>query len=88
MISVLNTLKEGTVPKIKKPFTKEGCQENVNSLLAGIKALGVPDDKLFKPNDLLLGENIPTVVTTLIELGKAVCIPSRVFTNFSLIIVN
>jgi len=68
---VINTLKEGSIPKIKRPFTKDGCIENIEAFLSACKSMGVPEDKLFKANDLYLGENIPQVVIGLIELGKS-----------------
>ena len=68
---VINTLKPGSVAKIQKPFTKEKQLENINSFLNAVKAYGVPEDKLFKPEDLNPGENIPNVINCLLALGRA-----------------
>lgn len=67
---VMNVLQPGSVPKIQKPFTKEKQLENVNNLLKALKAYGVPEDKLFKPEDLNPGENIPNVINCLLALGR------------------
>lgn len=67
---VMNVLQPGAVPKIQKPFTKEKQLENVNNLLKALKAYGVPEDKLFKPEDLNPGENIPNVINCLLALGR------------------
>lgn len=67
---VMNVLQPGIVPKIQKPFTKEKQLENVNSFLNALKSYGVPEDKLFKPEDLNPGENIPNVINTLLALGR------------------
>jgi len=67
---VINVLKEGSVPKIKKPYTKETQLENINAFLEAAKAYGVPEDKLFKPEDLQTGKGIPAVITALLALGR------------------
>jgi hypothetical protein len=67
---VINTLKEGSVPKIKKPYTKEAQADNINAFLEAIKAYGVPEDKLFKTADLQNGTGIPSVITCLLALGR------------------
>lgn len=67
---VMNTLQPGIVPKIQKPFTKEKQLENINALLNALKSYGVPEEKLFKPEDLHAGENIPNVVNCLLALGR------------------
>lgn len=68
---VMNTLQAGSVSKIKKPFTKENQMENINSFLNAAKAYGVPEDKLFKPEELNPGDNIPNVINSLLALGRA-----------------
>jgi len=67
---VMNVLKEGSVPKTKKPYTKEAQAENINMFLEAAKAYGVPEDKLFKPEDLQSGKGIPAVITCLLALGR------------------
>ncbi|KAI1304652.1 Myophilin [Halotydeus destructor] len=67
---VMNVLKEKSVAKIQKPFTKEKQLENINSFLNAVKAYGVPEDKLFQPADLQEGANIPKVINTLLALGR------------------
>lgn len=69
---VLNVLKPDSVKKIRKPFTKEAQLENINAFLEGIKAYGVPEDKLFAPADLNEGTGIPKVIATLLALGRKV----------------
>jgi len=67
---VLNTIKPDSVPKIKKPYTKEAQLENINAFIEGLKAFGVPEDKLFKAEDLQTGSNIPAVINTLLAFGR------------------
>jgi len=67
---VMNVLKEGSVPKIKKPYTKESQLENINAFLGAIKSYGVPEDKLFKAEELQSGSGIPNVITTVLALGR------------------
>jgi len=55
---VMNVLKEGSIPKTKKPFTKEAQLENINLFLTAIKAYGVPEDKLFEATELYDGSGI------------------------------
>jgi len=67
---VINTLKEGSVAKIKRPYTKDAQLENINAFLGALKAYGVPEDKLFQPADLNDGSNIPAVISTILALGR------------------
>jgi len=66
---VMNTLKEGSVPKTKKPFTKENMTENCNLFLNAAKAYGVPEDQLFEPADLVEMKAIPKVINTILQVG-------------------
>lgn len=68
----MNTLKEGSCPKPKKPFTKEAQLENIAAFLEGAKKYGVPEDKLFQPADLHEGSNIPAVIGCLLAVGRKV----------------
>lgn len=68
----MNVLKEGSVPKIKKPFTKSACLENISAFLSAAQAYGVPEDKLFKPEDLWDATGIPAVINTMLALGRKV----------------
>lgn len=67
---VMNTLQPNSIPKIQKPFTKEKQLENVNAFLNAAKSYGVPEDKLFKVEDLNPGDNIPNVINALLALGR------------------
>ena len=66
----MNTLKEGSVPKTKKPFTKENQLENINAFLNAVKAYGVAEEHLFAPADLQEGTGIPKVIITLLAIGR------------------
>jgi len=67
---VMNTLKEGSVPKTKKPFTKENQLENINLFLNAAKAYGVAEDQLFAPADLQEMTGIPKVINTILQVGR------------------
>jgi len=67
---VANTIKPGVVPKIKRPFTKDACIENIESFLKALRDFGVAEEHIFKVGDLYNQENIPQVIVTLIEWGK------------------
>jgi len=67
---LMNILQPGSVAKIAKPFTKEKQLENVNAFIAAMKAYGVPEDKMFKTEDLNPGDNIPNVINGLLALGR------------------
>ena len=71
----MNTLKPGSVSKIRKPFKKEDYQENVKSFLEACKAFRVPEDKLFTVDDLVEGTGIPQVINCLLAVGRRVSIP-------------
>ena len=66
----MNTLKEGSVPKTKKPFTKENQLENIKLFLEAAKSYGVAEDQLFTPEDLNNGTGIPKVISALLSLGR------------------
>ena len=67
---VMNVLQPNAIPKIAKPFTKEKQLENINAFINAMKAYGVAEDKLFKPEDLNPGDNIPNVINGLLALGR------------------
>ncbi|RWS24074.1 muscle-specific protein 20-like protein [Leptotrombidium deliense] len=66
----INVLKPGSVSKIQKPWTKDKHMENVNSFLTAAKSFGVPDDKLFKAEDLVEMSNIPAVTNCLLTIAR------------------
>ena len=68
----MNVLKPGSVAKIKKPFTKDACHENLSNCISAIQAFGIPEDKLFTVEDIIEGQGIPKVVNCFLAIGRKV----------------
>lgn len=83
----MNTLQAGSVAKIKKPFTKEAQLENINAFLTAVKAYGVPEDKLFAPEELNQATNIPKVINCLLALGRQVSFHSHLLPTAPLFLI-
>jgi muscle protein 20-like protein len=69
---VINVLKPGSVAKIKRPFTKDACSENLENAISAIKSFGIPDDKMFTAEDITEGQGIPNVINCFLAIGRKV----------------
>lgn len=67
----MNAIKEGSVGGEASPGENiKHKRKNIERFLAAASAYGVPNEKLFAVDDLLLLQNLPRVTTCIFELGK------------------
>lgn len=73
----MNSIQPGIVSVFhsKKPISLFHSLENITRFLNACKRLGVPEESLFAPPDLALGNNVVKVVAAVMSLGETVSVP-------------
>ena len=70
LCELANKLKPGAVSKIQKGAAPFVQMENINSFLAGCRAMGLETHELFQTVDLFEAKNMSAVLTTLAALKR------------------
>lgn len=71
LCETINKLKPGTIKKVETynaPFKHMG---NIDNFIKVARALGIPEEDLFKAEDLYYGNNLPKVTLTLLLFANA-----------------